>query len=327
MTLTELRYLLAIVDADLNISAAAQRVHGTQPSLSRSLKQLEDELGFQVFTRHGRSLADITPAGREVIEIARRIVADAASLRTYAANQRGDTSGELALATARTYARHVLPPLLSILVDHYPNLDVQIQGLGEGEVFERLSHNDVDIALVSTAGERMPEGIAIPLFTWRRVVLVERSHPLASLGRAPTLAELGRYPLVTYDASRRPESTLRLAMGQVGMEPRFACSAQDADLIKVYVRAGLGVGLVAELAIEAKDHDDFCVLPADPALPACISWALLPSGRVARDYTLDLIRLLAPQLDTRDIRRVLEGSSVAEWPTPREWARPGALAA
>ncbi|MGH8086264.1 MAG: LysR substrate-binding domain-containing protein [Lysobacter sp.] len=319
MTLTELRCLLAIADAELNISAAAQRVHATQPSLSRNLKQLEDELGFQLFTRHGRALVDITPAGRDVIGMARRIVGEAASLRAYAANERGETSGDLTLATAQTYARHVLPPLLGQLVKQYPRLNIRLQGLGEGEPFERLLHNEVDIALVSTAGNRVPDGIALPLFTWQRVVVAERTHALAQLGRGPTLAELAACSLVTYDASRRPESTLRRALAHAGLEARFACSAQDADLIKIYVRAGLGVGLIADLAIEPHDREEFAVLPADPALPACIAWALLPAGRVVRDYTLDFIHLLAPQIDTCDIRRVLAGDAAPAWPEPPEW--------
>ncbi|MBW3550590.1 MAG: LysR family transcriptional regulator [Proteobacteria bacterium] len=327
MTLIELRCLLAIVDAELNISTAAQRMHGTQPSLSRHLKQLEDELGFQLFTRHGRCLAGITPGGQEVIRVARRIVSDAASLRAYAANLRGDTSGELVVATAQTYARHVLPPVLARLVKRYPRLNVRIQTLGEGECFDRQAHHDADIVLVSTAGDRAPEGVALPLFRWKRVVLVERTHPLACLGRAPSLAEMAQFSLVTYEASRRPESTLRCVLEQAGLRARFACSAQDADLIKVYVRAGLGVGLVAELAIEPADHKDFVVLPADPVLPECIAWAQLPGGRVMRDYTVDFIRLLAPQLDALDIRRRFEGTAAPVWPVPRQWAGEAAFAA
>jgi DNA-binding transcriptional LysR family regulator len=319
MTLKELRCLLAIVDAELNISAAALLVHGTQPSLSRHLKQLEDELGFQLFTRHGRSLADITPAGREVIRIARRIVNDAANLRDYAANLRGDASGELMLTTPQTYARHVLPPVLSTLLKRYPRLNVRIQTLGEGDPLDPHVHGSGDIVLVSTAGDRVPPGIALPLFTWKRVVLVKRNHPFSRLNRHPTLAEMARYSLVTYEASCRPDSSLRRVLEQAHLKARFACSAEDADLIKVYVRAGLGVGLVGELAIEPDDHNEFVVLPADPVLPDCVAWAVLPCGRVVRDYAVDLIRLLAPQLDVVDIRRALEGTSRPVWPRPRQW--------
>ena len=190
MTLTELRCLVAIVEADLNISAAAQNMHSTQPALSRHLKQLEDELGFQIFSRRGRSLVEVTPAGEEVLKIARRVVADVSSLRSYAANHRGDKSGDLLLATTQTYAKHVLPSVLSRLLRRYPELSVHLSPLGEGESLPPVAHNSTDLALVSTAGTEVPDGVAIPLFRWRRVVIVKPSHPLARGGRMPTLAEM-----------------------------------------------------------------------------------------------------------------------------------------
>lgn len=320
MTLTELRCLVAIVDADLNISAAAQQTHSTQPVLSRHLKQLEDELGFQVFARRGRSLVAITPAGEEVLAIARRVVADVGSLRSYAANHRGDRSGDLLLATTQTYAKHVLPPVLAILLRRYPELSVHVSPLGEGEVLPVISHNRADLALVSTAGDQVPEGLAIPLFRWRRVVIVKPAHPLARSGRAPSLAELAEWPLVTYETSRRPQSSLNRALAGIGAEARFACSTLDADLIKAYVRAGVGVGLAAELSIEPGDEQDLRVLPADPALPECVAWALLPPGRILRDYTLELIQLLAPQVEPLEVRRAMGGDPPV-WPEPRSWTR------
>lgn len=321
MTLTELRCLVAIVEADLNISAAAQNMHSTQPALSRHLKQLEDELGFQIFSRRGRSLVEVTPAGEEVLKIARRVVADVSSLRSYAANHRGDKSGDLLLATTQTYAKHVLPSVLSRLLRRYPELSVHLSPLGEGESLPPVAHNSTDLALVSTAGTEVPDGVAIPLFRWRRVVIVKPSHPLARGGRMPTLAEMAEHPLVTYESSRRPESSLVRALERCGATARFACSAQDADLIKAYVRAGIGVGLAAELSLEPDDYDDFVVMPADPALPECVAWALLPSGRILRNYTLELIQLLAPQIDTRDVRRAIEGDPPAGWPEPLLWSR------
>ncbi|WP_237054544.1 LysR substrate-binding domain-containing protein [Marilutibacter chinensis] len=319
MTLKELRCLLAIVDAELNVSAAAQALHATQPSVSRHLKLLEEELGFQLFVRHGRCLTEVTPAGHEVIRIARRIVGDVASIRAYAANVRGESAGDLVLAMPQIYARHVLPSVLSELVRRHPRLNVHIRTTAEGELQERQMQGGDDIVLVSTAGDRVPTGNAIPLFTWKRVVLVPHAHPFARLERALTLQELASEALVTYEASRRRDSSLRRVLERAGLEARFACSAQDAGLIKAYVRAGLGIGLVGELAVEDEDRETFAVLDADPALPECVAWALLPSSSVIRDYALQLIQLLAPQLDPREIRRMLEGADRPVWPSPRPW--------
>jgi DNA-binding transcriptional LysR family regulator len=318
MTLTQLRYFAAIADSGLNITLAAERVHATQPGLSKQLKQLEDELGFLLFARKGRSLESITPAGSQVLAHARRLLAEAANIRSYAANQRRDGVGRLVLATTHTQARFVLPSAISQLKRSYPRVSVHLLPSSEGEVLDLLARGESDFALISTAGETPAGGIAVPLFRWKRVVLVPRSHPLARNGTAPTLAQLAAYPLVSYESSVRPESSLRRAFAEAGVEPQLAMTARDADLIKTYVRTGIGVGLLAEMAVTVEDTD-LVALPAPAAIPECIAWAVLPRERVLRDYTLDLLHALAPQIDPRDLQRVLAGNQQAEWPHAPHW--------
>jgi DNA-binding transcriptional LysR family regulator len=157
------------------------------------------------------------------------------------------------------------------------------------------------------------------LFRWRRVVLVQRTHPLAALDRAPTLAELAAVPLLSYESSNRPESSLRRAFAAAGLEPQLAMTARDADLLKTYVRAGLGVGLLAEMAVTAQDDEDLRALAAPAALPVCTAWAVLPRERVLRDYAGELLHALAPQLDRRDVRLAMAGHLVPTWPSPPSW--------
>ena len=318
MTLTQLRYFAAIADSGLNITLAAERVHATQPGLSKQLKQLEDELGFLLFARKGRSLESITPSGAQVLAHARRLLAEAANIRSYAANQRRDGVGRLVLATTHTQARFVLPPAISQLKRSYPRVSVHLLPSSEGEVLDLLARGESDFALISTAGEAPAGGIAVPLFRWKRVVLVPRSHPLARSGNPPTLAQLAAYPLVSYESSVRPESSLRRAFAEAGVEPQLAMTARDADLIKTYVRTGIGVGLLAEMAVTVEDTD-LVALPAPAAIPECVAWAVLPRERVLRDYTLDLLHALAPQIDPRDLQRVLAGNQQAEWPHAPAW--------
>jgi len=318
MTLTQLRYFAAIADSGLNITLAAERVHATQPGLSKQLKQLEDELGFLLFARKGRSLESITPSGAQVLAHARRLLAEAANIRSYAANQRRDGVGRLVLATTHTQARFVLPPAISQLKRSYPRVSVHLLPSSEGEVLDLLARGESDFALISTAGEAPAGGIAVPLFRWKRVVLVPRSHPLARSGNAPTLAQLAAYPLVSYESSVRPESSLRRAFAEAGVEPQLAMTARDADLIKTYVRTGIGVGLLAEMAVTVEDTD-LIALPAPAAIPECVAWAVLPRERVLRDYTLDLLHALAPQIDPRDLQRVLAGNQQPEWPHAPAW--------
>lgn len=319
MTLTQLRYLVAIADSGLNITLAAERVHATQPGLSKQLKQLEDELGFHLFVRKGRSLEGIAPAGQRVLSHARRILDEAGNIRAYAANERGEHVGRLVLATTHTQARYVLPPLIAAIKREFPQVSVDLQAAADGEVLQRLARGDADLALISTAGAEPPGGLAVPLFRWRRVLLVPRAHALATLGRAPTLAELAAHPLISYESSNHPDSSLQRTFAGEGVQPQVAMTARDANLIKTYVRAGLGAGLLAEMAVGSREDADLQVLPAPIALPECITWAVIPRGRVLRDYALALLHGLAPQLDRRDLRRVLEGNQDANWPAPPYW--------
>ena len=318
MTLTQLRYLVAIADSGLNITQAAQRVHATQPGLSKQLKQLEDELGFQLFIRKGRSLDGIAPAGGRGIEHARRILAEAANIRSYAANERGEHCGRLLLATTHTQARYVLPPVIAAIKRDFPRVSVDLLAAGDAEVLGAL--DQADLALISTPGsEPQGGGIAVPLFRRRRVLLVQELHPLAALQAAPSLVELARHPLISYESSTRADSSLQRTFANAGVSPQVAMTARDANLIKTYVRAGLGAGLLAEMAIGEREDADLRILPAPAELPECITWAVIPRGRVLRDYALALLQGLAPQLDAFDLRRVLEGNQDPRWPAPPSW--------
>ena len=316
MTLTQLRYLVAIADSGLNITQAAERVHATQPGLSKQLKQLEDELGFQLFTRKGRSLESIAPAGVRVIEHARKVLAEVANIRSYAANERGEHSGRLLLATTHTQARYVLPPAIAAIKREFPQVSVDLLAAGDSDVLGKL--DQADLALISTAGSVPQAGVAVPLFRWRRVLLVQTAHPLADLQRAPTLAELAAHPLISYESSTRSDSSLQRAFAGAGVTPQIAMTARDANLIKTYVRAGLGAGLLAEMAT-GSDDGDLRILAAPVEIPECITWAVIPRGRVLREYALSLLHWLAPQLDRRDLRRVLEGNQEPDWPQPPGW--------
>ncbi len=319
MTLTQLRYIVAIADAGLNITLAAERMHATQPGLSKQLKQLEGELGFQMFVRKGKSLDSVTAAGDQVIARARTMLAEAANIRALAANLRNDVRGELVIFTTHTQARFVLPHAIAALKQRFPDIGVRLEPHGDPELMQSLGKGDADLAIVSTAGSPPNADFAIPLFRWERVVLVPAKHPLVRLARAPEIADLAAYPLVSYESSLAAESSLRKAFSTAGFEPKLAVTARDADLIKTYVRAGLGVGVLAEMAMTAEDLIDLRILPNVRLLPTCTTWVVLRRDRVLRDYALDLVAALAPHLDRRDIARVVQGAAAAEWPEPPHW--------
>jgi DNA-binding transcriptional LysR family regulator len=317
MTLNQLRYLVAIADSGLNITLAAERVHATQPGLSRQIKQLEDELGFLLFTRKGRSLTALTQAGEQVLAHARQLLDEAGNIRALAANQRGERKGRLTLVTTHTQARYVLPGAIAATRREFPAVSIRLQPSEESEILAQLARGGDELAVISSSGAVPEGGIAVPLFRWRRVVLVPAGHALARRRRV-SLRDLSALPLVSYESSRRPESSLRHAFDAADVPMQLAMTAHDADLIKTYVRAGLGVGILAEMAV-SKDESDLRALAAPAELPECVTWAVLPRGRVLRDYALRLLRELAPQIDAIDLRRAVAGNAEPVWPEPPAW--------
>jgi DNA-binding transcriptional LysR family regulator len=319
MNLTQLRYLAAIVDAGLNITAAAERVHATQPGVSKQIRQLEGELRFQIFTRKGKSLAAITPAGAQVIEHARAICEEVANIRVLADNLRRLQDGALRIATTHTQARYALPRPIARFNAKHPGVSVHLMPGGEAEILGLLEAGDVDFSILSSTSGPPPGSRAIPLYRWQRVAIVPRDHPLAANASLDSLKALAACPLVSYESVQRADSSMRRAFEAAGFEPRVVCTARDADLIKTYVRAGLGVGVLGEMALLPEDAADLHVVELGALLPECTSWLLAREDRLLRDYALAFIGALAPRLDRRDLRRVFEGGSHVEWPPPPDW--------
>ena len=300
-----------------SLSATARELGISTAAASKRLAQMESRLGVQLVSRTTRRL-HLTAEGNTYLRHARRILAEAANIRSYAANERGEHRGRLLLATTHTQARYVLPKAIADLSRRFPQVSVDLFAAGDAEVLDKL--DEADFGLISTAGGAPTTGgIAVPLFRWRRVLLVQKGHPLAELGAPPTLAELARYPLISYESSTLPDSSLQRAFAAAGVVPQIAMTARDANLIKAYVRTGMGAGLLAEMAVGGREDDDLRVIEAPQALPECITWAVVPRGRVLREYALALLHGLAPQIDPRDLRRVLEGNLTPDWPRPPRW--------
>lgn len=319
MTLTQLRYLVAIADTGLNITAAAERVHATQPGVSRQIRQFEDELGFQIFTRRGKSLASVTPAGAQVIERARMILAEAVNIKVLADNLRNVADGELSIATTHTQARFVLPDTVAAFNRSHPDVSVHLMPGGDAEVLGLLERGDVDFAILS-AVHAPPGGFsAIPLYRWERVGVVPKAHPLAAHRKPPSLANLAAHALVTYESVQRSDSSLRHAFAKAGLTPRIACTARDADLIKTYVRAGLGVGVFGEMALLPEDEADLSILTIDNLLPECTTWILVRDDKLLRGYEQAFILALAPHVDRHDLRRAFEIGETVDWPMAPHW--------
>ena len=296
MTLQQLRYLLGIADSGLNITAAAERLFTSQPGISKQLKLLEQELGIQLFTRKGKSLAAITPAGHEVIARARRILREVENIRSLASDLSEEQEGTLSIATTHTQARYVLPDVIKMFRSRYPQVNLELhQGTSE-QIAELVAAHRVDFAIATGSRELFPDLVLLPCYDWDRIVLVPNDHPLAKFNKRLDLETLAAYPLVTYVFSLTGESSFKKAFAAKGLEPDVVFTARDADIIKTYVRMGMGVGVVAAMAWECGDKRDLVAMDASGLFPRVTTWLGFRRDTVLRGYMVDFAELFASHL-------------------------------
>lgn len=312
MTLQQLKYLLAIADSGLNITAAADRLYTSQPGISKQLKLLEQELGVQLFTRKGKSLVAITPAGRDVIARARKILREVQNIRSLAREMSGEQEGTLSIGTTHTQARYVLPEAIREFRERYPKVNLEMhQGTSE-QIAELVAANRIDFAIATGSRQIFPTLVILPCYQWDRIILVPKGHPLTRVSGRIDLAALAAYPLITYVFSATGESSFKRAFNEHHLEPQVVFTARDADIIKTYVRMGMGVGVVASMAYEAADQKDLVALDAVGLFPRVTTWLGFRRDSVLRGYMVDFIALFAPHLSTEIIRRAAALPSQAE---------------
>lgn len=311
MKLQQLKYLLAIVDNGLNITAAAEKLFTSQPGVSKQLKLLEEELGLQLFVRKGKSLGSVTPAGEQVIERARFIMEEAENIRTLAASYFQEEEGTLSIATTHTQARYVLPDVVRQFRKRFPRVNLKLhQGTSE-QIADMVNANDIDFAIATGSHELFSELLLVPGYHWDRKIVVPNGHELTKLDRQITLQDLAEFPLVTYVFSFGGQSSLKRAFTEQGLDPDVVFTARDVDVIKTYVRMGLGVGIVAGMANDDED-DDMTAISATGLFPRSTTWIGFRKDVILRRYMLEFVQLFAPHITadqlekTRHIRSQVE---------------------
>lgn len=313
MRLKQLKILLAIVESGLNITAAAEKLFTSQPGVSKQLKLLEEELGLKIFVRRGKSLESITPEGEEVIRRAETILAEVRAIQALSGRRYAQDDGTLAIATTHTQARYVLPSVIARFRERYPQVRLDLhQGTTE-QIAGLAAERKVDFAIATGSESLFPNWVLLPCYRWDRSIIVPRDHPLARAGRSPTLAELAEHPLVTYVFSFSGESSLLRTFADAGLQARVAFTARDADVIKTYVRMGLGVGIVASMA-SGCEGDDLVTLDASGLFPRSTTWLGFPRDLLWRRYMYEFAEAFAPQWDRARIARALECADPAEVP-------------
>lgn len=314
MKLQQLRYLVEIVRRDLNVSAAAARLYTSQPGISKQIRQLEQELGVDLFQRRGKQFVALTPAGRAVLAQAEDMLARADTIRRLANDFSAPDQGELGIATTHTQASFVLPPVLAAFHRRYPQVRLNLLQGTPRQLAEMGSQDDVDLLITTEDPALYPHLVLLPIATWHYALLCPPDHPLTRQ-RPLTLAAIAACPLVTYSFALDGQSALGDCFAAAGLRPQLALTAVDTSVLKRYVREGLGVGLMAAAAYDAAADADLVALDARSLLPGGRVHLALAPTHFLRAYVYDFIALLAPHL-TRDVvdeaRALRDPQAIAE---------------
>jgi LysR family cys regulon transcriptional activator len=307
----QLRFLAAVAQNDLNITAAAAKLCTTQPAVSKQLKLLEEELGFNIFVRRGRTLTKITPPGERVIRHTLKLLREAQNIKGISAEFEDEDRGTLSIGTTHTQARYVLPAVIQTFRDKYPNVQFHLhQGTSE-QIAEMAEFDRIDFAIATGSQDLFGKYVLLPCYRWHRRIIVPAGHPLAALSE-PSLQELAAFPIVTYVFSFTGPSSLHEAFSKAGLTANVALTARDADVIKTYVRLGLGVGIIAGVALDPTADRDLVSISAAHLFPGHKTWIGFARDGLLRRYMYDFITLMAPHIGRDLVDRAADCDSQEE---------------
>lgn len=295
MKLLQLHYLREIVRRSLSISQAAQALHTSQSGVSRQLALLEQELGLQIFERNGKRLIGLTVPGRQIVLQAEAVLREMDNLKQIGEEFRHQDRGQLTIATTHTQARYFLPAIVKEFSKQWPQVQLTIHQGNPSQVVEQVLSGVADLGIATEAISTNPALASLPCYEWNRCIVLPKRHPLLK-HRKPSLARLAEYPLITYDFAFAGGSQVLRQFELAGLTPNIVLTAIDADVIKTYVKLGLGVGLVATMAYDAKRDEGLEILDASHLFPASTTYVGLRKHAVVRRYVRDFIQRLIPQL-------------------------------
>lgn len=306
MKLQQLRYVCVVAQRALNVSEAAHALHTSQPGVSKQIRLLEHELGIPIFVRTGKRLVSITEPGRVVISTAQRILGEVDNLKKIGAEFTGAKKGTLSIATTHTQARYALPNVISAFRERYPAVILRVHQGSPAQIVEMVRGGEADLAIATELVGESADLISLPCYEWNRCVVVPPRHPLLRLARAVTLEDIAKYPLITYDFAFAGRSQTHRAFTDRGITPNVVLTAIDADIIKTYVRLGMGVGLMAAMAFDAKSDKPLRALDASHLFESSTTWIGVKRGSLLRGFAVDFIAMFAPHLTRAAITKVLK---------------------
>jgi len=295
MKLQQLRYIWEVAHHELNVSATAQSLYTSQPGISKQIRLLEDELGIEIFVRSGKHLTHITPVGKTIIDQAGEILRKVESIKQAAHEFRDEKSGSLSIATTHTQARYALPAVIESFIGQYPEVSLHMHQGSPIQIAEMAANGEVDFAIATEGLDLFADLVMLPCYRWNRSIVVPNNHPLVARDRL-TLRDIAAHPIVTYVFGFTGRSKLDDAFKSEGLEPRVVFTATDADVIKTYVRLGLGIGIIADMAHDPVEDPDLVALDASHLFAPSTTMIGCRKGTFLRGFMYDFMEHFAPHL-------------------------------
>lgn len=311
MKLQQLRYIWEVAHHELNVSATAQSLYTSQPGISKQIRLLEDELGVEIFSRSGKHLTRITPAGEAILRTSGEILRKVDSIKQVAQEFSNEKKGSLSIATTHTQARYALPAIIGDFIKKYPDVSLHMHQGTPMQISEMAADGSVDFAIATEALELFSDLIMLPCYRWNRCVLVPKGHPLCQLSNL-TLEDVAKNPIVTYVFGFTGRSKLDEAFMERGLAPKVVFTAADADVIKTYVRLGLGIGIVAKMAYDPAEDSDLVALDASHLFGASTTKIGFRRGTFLRGFMFEFIEKFAPHLNKEIVNEAFNRHSKLE---------------
>ena len=308
MNLHQFRFVQEAVRRNLNLTEAAKALHTSQPGVSKAIIELEEELGVEIFARHGKRLKRVTEPGQHVLKSIELIMREVGNLRRIGEQFSAQDSGTLSIATTHTQARYVLPIPVAKLREAYPKVSVSLHQGSPDQVARMVLDEVAEVGMATESLSDYPDLVTLPCYEWQHVLVLPLGHPLAAKERI-SLEDIAAEPLVTYHPSFTGRTRIDQAFAQKKLQPRIALEAIDSDVIKTYVRLGLGVGIVAEMAVrdDAGANADLAVRPLGQLLGHNLARVAFKRGAYLRNFVYRFAELLSDRLDRNLIAKAMAG--------------------
>ena len=311
MNLHQLRFVREAVRQNFNLTEAAKALFTSQPGVSKAIIELEEELGIDIFTRHGKRIRGLTEPGRQVLKSVELIMQEIDGLKQIGREFAAQDSGSLTIATTHTQARYTLPPVVQAFMHKFPKVRLSLLQGNPKQVAEMVLRDQADLAIATESIAGIDGLITMPCYQWEHVLVLQSDHPLFALHHqqhAISLDDIARYPLITYDSAFAGRNKIDQAFTLRQIKPDILLEAIDADVIKTYVELGMGVGIIAGIAFNAERDKNLRAIPVGHLFGMNISRIALKQGAYLRSYVYTFIELLAPTLSRKSIDQVLQGN-------------------